>query len=326
MKRPSPADRFAGALLGTFAGDALGRPVEGMTMEAISSKHGRLREMTGPPGKMGRYSDDTQLMICVAESLCEKGRFDGPDLAARFAKDVDPARGYGRGTLQIVKALKGGARWDVPATEVFGEEGSWGNGAAMRVAPVGLFFNKDMAKIKGGAEAQARTTHTHPVAIDAAIVQAAAVALAYNSAGASFVPEDFLDELISLASTKELKKKLARMKVLVKEDIDDPVIVKELGNGIRADASVPTAIYCFLGHPDNLEEAIVHAVNLGGDTDTIAAMAGAAAGARNGGGAIPGRWISNMENDDPKGNNGKGKSYVINLAFKLHKMSSTVGG
>jgi len=297
-----------------------------MTMEAISSKHGRLREMTGPPGKRGRYSDDTQLMICIAESLCEMGRFDGPDMAARIVNDVDPTRGYGRGTLQIVKALKGGARWDVPATQVFGEEGSWGNGAAMRVAPVGLFLNKDMTKLRTVAEAQARITHTHPVAIDAAVVQAAAVALAYSSAGEAFVPDDFLDGLTSLASTEDLKKKLTRMNGLMKDGVDDPVIVKELGNGVRADASVPTAIYCFIRHPDELEEAVVQAVNLGGDTDTIAAMAGAIAGARNGGGVIPGRWISCMENDDAKGNNGKGKSYVINLAFRLHKMSCAEEG
>lgn len=84
-------------------------------------------------------------------------------------------------------------------------------------------------------------------------------------------------------------------------------MVASLGNGIEAFNSVPTAVYCFLRHPYSFEEAVVEAVSLGGDTDTIASMAGAISGAWLGVEAIPEEWEGKLENRD----------YIESLAFKL---------
>jgi poly(ADP-ribose) glycohydrolase ARH3 len=70
---------------------------------------------------------------------------------------------------------------------------------------------------------------------------------------------------------------------------------------------VPAAIYCFLRHPDSFEDAVVEAVSLGGDTDTIASMTGAISGARLGIEAVPGEWVEKLEN----------RNYIEDLALRL---------
>jgi poly(ADP-ribose) glycohydrolase ARH3 len=88
-------------------------------------------------------------------------------------------------------------------------------------------------------------------------------------------------------------------------------VVEVLGNGIEAHESVPAAIYSFLAHPDSFEEAVVFAVRLGGDADTIGAMTGAIVGAYHGASAIPERWLAALENGP------KGRDYVRDLADRL---------
>ncbi|MDH5781336.1 MAG: ADP-ribosylglycohydrolase family protein, partial [Dehalococcoidia bacterium] len=79
------------------------------------------------------------------------------------------------------------------------------------------------------------------------------------------------------------------------------------GNGIEALNSVPTAIYCFLKQPKSYKDSVIYAISLGGDTDTIASMAGAISGAYLGVEAIPQEWRLKLEN----------KAYIEDLAEKL---------
>ena len=101
-------DRFIGALLGTFAGDALGSPYEGWNAPAQSIK------MTS-----GIYTDDTQMMIGIAESLVACGGFDGQDMARRFLENFDPMRGYGSGAFRVMDRLAAGQAWDQAGTLLF---------------------------------------------------------------------------------------------------------------------------------------------------------------------------------------------------------------
>jgi poly(ADP-ribose) glycohydrolase ARH3 len=91
------------------------------------------------------------------------------------------------------------------------------------------------------------------------------------------------------------------------------------GNGIEAQSSVVTAIACFGLTPDSFEQTIANAVLLGGDTDTIAAMAGAVSGAYLGTSALPQKLLAELENE------GKGRDYLIRLAEKLHDQSTKKG-
>ena len=94
------------------------------------------------------------------------------------------------------------------------------------------------------------------------------------------------------------------------------LVAATLGNDISAAGSVPSAIYSVLAHPNSLRDAVVFAVNLGGDTDTLGAMAGAVAGALHGADAIPESWLNALENGD------KGRDYVVRLAEQLYEHGS----
>ena len=89
-------------------------------------------------------------------------------------------------------------------------------------------------------------------------------------------------------------------------------VVETLGNDVRAHTAVPTALYAFLSHSGSFKEAVVYAVSLGGDTDTIGAMTGAIAGAYHGVEAIPRGWLDALENES------KGRDYVLDMAARLY--------
>jgi poly(ADP-ribose) glycohydrolase ARH3 len=258
-----------------------------------------------PSEKIRHYTDDTQMAIGVAETLIECGEIREEELAAAFARNYDPARGYGQGAQRVIEAIIAEEDWRGLARTLF-PGGSLGNGAAMRVAPVGLAFCDDLDAVSAQAELSARPTHVHPLAVDGARMLALAVALATRES--RFVRSDFLGELQRRARTEEFQWQLSTAGQLHAHDT-----ISGFGNGLEAHRSVVTAICCFAGSPDCYAEVIGRAIGQGNDTDTIAAMAGAISGARLGIEAIPSHLVESLEDD------GKGKTYIAELADKLYQ-------
>lgn len=304
---PSMLNCFRGCLLGLAVGDATGAPYEGLDAGMLHQMFGLMQNViAAPPDGTLFYTDDTQMMIGVAEVLLAKGYIEEDALVAAFAENFEADRGYGAGAAQILQtALVGGDWRHLSQTQFPG--GSLGNGAAMRVAPVGLLFHDDLDRVADEAARSARPTHLHPVGIDAARLVALAVALALRGRGRPFDRATFLGELESRAETDELRRQLSDARAMAP---DDPV--SRFGNGIRADRSVITAIACFAADPDDYAAVLAHAIGLGGDTDTIAAMAGAVSGARLGIAAVPRHLLDALE-DGPKG-----REYIGQLAIRLH--------
>ncbi len=304
--------RFTGALMGTFVGDALGAPYEGRYWKWIEKRVQKLGEMM--EGRCGIYTDDTQMMIGIAESLVACGGFDGADMARRFVENFDPMRGYGGGAFQVISNLTAGQPWDQAGVGLFGD-GSYGNGSAMRIAPVGVFCHDDEKKLREFAQLSSTITHTHPLGKQGAMLQAYAVSLAFRYGLSGDLDarkmvrklRDFLQE-----DAHVFRKKLASVEHLLKENPTLDEVIRLLGNGITSFESVTTAIYSFLSHPESFEDAVVYAVGLGGDTDTIGAMTGAIAGAYHSYQKIPSRWLDKLENGT------KGRDYVIQLAKELY--------
>jgi poly(ADP-ribose) glycohydrolase ARH3 len=293
-------DRSCGALLGTFVGDALGMAFEGDPPAAIPL---RLEMVEARLGR-GTYTDDTEMMIVLAESLIEDGFVQPESLARRFLERHDPRRGYGGGTLRVFAHWRDGVPVDVAAGLVFGGQGSAGNGAAMRIAPVGVRFAADPARLLEQARRSAAVTHAHPLGIDGAVAQAAAVAAAVRG-------DDVAAAARQAVETDEMRRQLDTVAELLDEALADPTEVAEaLGNGSTAPKSVPLAVYAAC-RTDDFREAVTFAVRCGGDTDTIAAMAGAIAGARHGRNAIPSSWLDVLEDG------AYGRSYVERLAASL---------
>ena len=281
--------KFVGCLVGSAVGDALGSSFEGSW-----SPEGKLENFSG------RWTDDTHMMIGVAESLIENEGFDGRHMAETFVKNYErePWRGYGPGPPRVFRWIKSGVAWNEAAKRLYGGAGSYGNGAAMRVAPVGLFYHDDLEQLCAVAYGQSQITHTHQLGMEGAALQAYAVALATNADPSSGLdPSAFLSELKDFTRNEVYRQKLERAEELLSET-NKRGVARELGNGVTAHYSVPTAIHSFLRYSDSFEESLVYAISLGGDTDTIGAMTGAISGAYHGAEAIPERWKSKLERRD----------------------------
>ena len=298
--RPSHLnDAVAGALLGTFVGDALGMPYEGMAPTAVPERLDMVEARRG----RGTYTDDTEMMIVLAESLLEHGSVDEERLAQAFVERFDPSRGYGAGTLEVLAGWRRGVPVDTAAQRLFGGEGSLGNGAAMRIAPIAVLFADSPDELQDQAERSARLTHAHPLAVDAATVQAAAVAAALRG-------EDLLAAARATAKQSVMRRQLDRVAALVGSRLGPEHAGDLLGNSALGHESVPTAIFAVASHGE-FEQAVSFAVRCGGDTDTLGAMAGALAGAAFGRTAIPARWLDALENGP------RGRRYVELLADAL---------
>ncbi|MEC4685769.1 MAG: ADP-ribosylglycohydrolase family protein [Nitrospirota bacterium] len=273
--------KFIGSLIGSAIGDSLGAQREGT--------YG-FKEVT-EPGPV--YTDDTAMMIAVAESLIECNGFDGAHMARLFVSSFErePLRGYGAGPPRIFEMIKSGRKWDENPDRELYDGGSFGNGSAMRVAPVGLFYYNDPEKLREISCQSSRITHSHPLGMEGAALQAYAVSLAIRE------ERDFPEKLKEFTRVDIYRKKMDALKELLDKLEDREQVVRELGNGIEAFNSVPTAIFSFLAN-SSFKEALIYAVSLGGDTDTIGAMTGAIAGAWWGIDSIPPEWKENLENRD----------------------------
>ncbi|XP_008058161.1 poly(ADP-ribose) glycohydrolase ARH3 [Carlito syrichta] len=323
--------RFRGCLAGALLGDCVGAVYEAHDTVDLTSVLRHVQSLEPDPGTPGSartealyYTDDTAMARALVQSLLAKEAFDEVDMAHRFAQEYkkDPDRGYGAGVITVFKKLLNPKCRDVyePARAQFNGKGSYGNGGAMRVAGIPLAYSsiKDVQKF---ARLSAQLTHASSLGYNGAILQALAVHLALQGESSS---EHFLEQLLdhmeelegdaqSVSDARELgmeerpySSRLKKIGELLDQDsVTREEVVSELGNGIAAFESVPTAIYCFLRcmEPDpeiptafnSLQRTLIYSISLGGDTDTIATMAGAIAGAYYGMDQVPESWQQSCE-------------------------------
>lgn len=289
-------------MLGLMVGDALGSHYEGQTAEWLGSRYHSARALIDHPEKPWPYTDDTQMMIGVCEALIQDNEIVESTLCDKFVANYDAYRGYGYGARIVLQAMKEGHDYNELARTVF-EGGSFGNGAAMRVAPVGLLFHREQERLAAEAAKSATPTHVHPLGIEGARLLAAAVA--HCVARENFDRTELFELLLASARSPEFHERLS---LAANPDIE----IARLGNGIAALDSVVTAIACFASAPNSFEHVVTSAIFLGGDTDTIAAMAGAVSGAFVGRAGIPEDLIAAVEDHH------KGVTYVAELSQKLH--------
>jgi poly(ADP-ribose) glycohydrolase ARH3 len=199
-------------MLGSALGDAIGElafryPEERRLRAAIAA------------APLLRYTDDTAMAIALAESLIERQDLDPHHLGRIFHRHFnrEPWRGYASGPPIIFQLVeKSGCTYEEAAHHLFDGQGSLGNGAAMRVAPLGLFFHS-APDLYGRAVVSAAVTHAHPLAQDGAAIQAAAVAMAVPLNPHKPFPRDaFLRRLLALARTPQLKERLYLVRSLLK--------------------------------------------------------------------------------------------------------------
>jgi len=310
--------RFVGSLLGCAFGDVLGSAVEMQPRSEILRQHPQLlRNFTAAERSIGFgcYTDDTEMTLALARSIIRSGRVDGADCAASYAEAFTPERGYGRSAIEVLTALQQGADWRSTGTLLFAE-GSFGNGGAMRIAPVGLLYGQfEYPRLYSKVKAAVWMTHSHPEGIDAALLQARAVGL-LASCEAVPEPKHILEQLLWFAPESGLNKQLQQLAALLASGASAEQVVAAFACGVRSADSWPPALWAALRYIDNPEEAIIQAVNLGGDADTIGAMTGALAGALHGDRWFPTRWYEQLENAE------NGRDELIQTAQQLAAISA----
>lgn len=297
--------KFTGSLLGLALGDAIGAPFEG-------SYQGLKPDFRDYLPVVLRYTDDTEMAIGVAESLIDEKGFNADNMAMKFLENYDPFRGYGPGTASILVMLQNGMYWREANRRVF-KDGSFGNGAAMRVAPLGLFFSHDAKLLREAVEEASSITHSHPLGMEGAVILAYAISRVLTMES-EFDKEDFIEGLISFTHSEEYGKKLSVIENLLRTEVKPADIVDILGNSILAVESVPTAIYAFLQYGDVFIKTVEFCISLGGDTDTIGAMAGALSGCLIGERSLPRELVFRLEDGE------KGRQYISRLAEELHNL------
>lgn len=295
-KAISHEDRCVGCLLGTACGDILGALVEGCSAREIRELYGEIRDFAESSRGFGCYTDDTQMTLALATSLVECGRADAAHVSAKYAEFYESWRGYGGAAHRVLRLLAAGGDYRGTGRLQF-PEGSFGNGGAMRIAPVGLAYRHAADEVlREAVEAALLCTHIHPEAIDGAMVQAKVVAIAANSSPETFDPNAVIQILLPMCQTDIMAAKLKALRDGLHHDDEDTFVIGRVGNGIRASEAVAAALWAFLHYWQTPEECVIRAVSFGGDTDTIGSMAGALVGALHGTSWIPARWFDNIEN------------------------------
>lgn len=284
------ADRIQRAhasLRGLAVGDALG------SQFFVPANYPSLQARTVPPGPW-QWTDDTEMACSVLAVLATHGRVDQDALAESFATHHDFDRGYGPAVNRMLRLVREGADWRELAAALFNGQGSWGNGAAMRIAPLGAWYAGDAEQATHQAEISAYTTHQHREAVAGAMAVAAAAALVADPAGPR-EPDRLLAQVVALVPRSAVQAGLRRARDML--DFDDPVTVAAvLGCGRRTSAhdTVPFALWAAASNLASFEQAFWVTAQAGGDVDTTCAIVGGVVAAREAG-APPAEWQGQTE-------------------------------
>ncbi|MBX6311359.1 MAG: ADP-ribosylglycohydrolase family protein [Isosphaeraceae bacterium] len=337
MSPSTRIDRVRGCLLGLAVGDALGAPLEGLSAQQIRAHYGRVvdyvdgaRAWKKKPYRWrmpGLYSDDTQQALVLADCLLHRGRIEPEYLAELYLALATPKgsylgahRGIGRSFRMVLAELEREV-----SPRLTGQM-SAGIGAAMRIAPVGLYFADQPEMIFAAVMAASLMTHRDIRSLAGAMAVACAIRrlvtgensgrspclLFWLAADVAKAEDRIAAEHADLAAIgpylHSISTVLARTEALLEYPRDRALAaLVEEANRHGAEPScrratmgfppacLPTCLYLLLT-TESFEEAVQEVVNLGGDADTTGAIVGALAGAHYGAEAIPVRWLAGLQN------------------------------
>jgi ADP-ribosylglycohydrolase len=252
-----------------------------------------LATRTRPPAPWST-TDDTEMALAIVEVLHARGAVDRDLLALAFARRYlrDPQRGYGGTAHGILRAIGRGEPWRDVAAAVFSGMGSMGNGAAMRVAPIGAYFADDLGRVVAEARASAEPTHAHPDGQAGAIAVAVAAAVAAGGDG-----RRVLEAAVDLTPDGDTRGGLQKALRLRAQGFSAAAAAQVLGSGYNVISSdtVPFALLCASVHLDDFAAAMWTTVSGLGDRDTTCAIAGGVVALAVGRAGLPADWLAARE-------------------------------
>lgn len=281
-----PLTRALCSLEGLSVGDAFGEQFFGWP--ALVEDRIERRALARAPWP---YTDDTEMALSLVAVLAERGIIDQDELAQSFALHYDPGRGYGPAMHGLLPQYGGGGDWRALAPTLFGGRGSFGNGAAMRVAPVGAYFADDLSAVVENAARSAEVTHAHPEAIAGAIATAVAAACACRCRGSAPPGQrEFLELILPYVPDSIVREQIGHAAELPGGSVIRAAAELGTGEQISAQDTVPFVLWCAAKCLDNYEEALWLTVSGLGDRDTTCAMVGGIVAGYTGIEGIPPAW------------------------------------
>ncbi|MGI5403366.1 ADP-ribosylglycohydrolase family protein [Streptomyces sp. CA-135486] len=285
--RDQRLERALDSLRGLSVGDALG------SRFFVPSNYPLVKRCELPPGTW-QWTDDTEMACSVLAVLAAHDRVDQDALARSFAEHYDFDRGYGHAVSRLLRLIGEGGDWRELAAALFKGQGSWGNGSAMRVAPLGAWYAGDPEQATHQAEISSYTTHQHREAVVGAMAVAAAAALVADPAGPP-EPVDLLDGVVALVPRSAVGAGLRRARDMLDYG-DAGTVAAVLGSGRRSSAhdTVPFALWSAARSLGDFESAFWTTAQAGGDVDTTCAITcGVVAAGKSG--QPPADWLEQTE-------------------------------
>jgi ADP-ribosyl-[dinitrogen reductase] hydrolase len=321
---PSPTERFIGCLLGQAIGDALGMPSTGMRPATIEQRFGQIARylpLIDAEGlvasEAGQVSANTELALCLAESLIAANGFVDPQTAGyRFLQVLDGEHGHFLGnttrrTLEIARET-----WEFQ--NGLGGVGTAGVGPAARVAPVALVHSLGRMNVEVFVREVLRSaliTHSAPESINGALGIAWAINLLVRR---ETPPAMLIPEVLSFIDEDDVARNLRNAERLLlarRAAGDDPSALSRIGTSGWVAEAVPAALYLASAYADDFESGVVAAASAGGASDAIGAMV-ALIGAWTGPGVFPEPLIEGVES----------RMYILMAAPALYRVAQRRAG
>lgn len=314
--------KIQGSLFGAAVGDTMGAPTELRTKELIKKRFGgRVQEIIAPPddtfargSEAGMVTDDFSLIYYTVRAILDNGGVIDENSANQallnWASDERYYNKYaGPTTRTAVEKIKG-IHTENPYAFICCDNAKASNGSAMKISPAGLFHPGDLEATVKSAITICRPTHNNNLSIEGACAIAASVSEALKEdsnvytviqaglAGAKMGAEICEGTCAVLAGPSIQKRiNLAIQLALNAKNLDEATteIADLVGSGLHISEAVPAVYGIIIAAKGNLMDAIIAAVNIGSDTDTIASMTGAILGALCGIDAIPEKYCELVE-------------------------------
>jgi len=244
------------------------------------------------PSGTWRWTDDTHMALSIVETLEKHGYIDQDFLAQAFARRFteEPRRGYAGGAIRLLGQIATGGNWRDLSPRLFGN-GSFGNGSAMRVAPIGGYFFNDLKQAAEQAQLSAVVTHAH---IEG---QAGAIAVSVSAAIAANDPfpkgNDFLKEIMPYIPESITKERIQLAMQISSDDLHTARHKLGTGNEVSSQDTVPFCLWCSAHHLDDFEQSLWLTAKGFGDVDTTCAIVGSivSLSAKE----IPALWLNHRE-------------------------------
>ena len=319
---PHVKDRYTGALLGLGIGDALGLPTRGLSRDEIRERFGRvetylpLRDEVGEVVvPAGQFTDNTELAMCLAESLVTSNGFLDPDTAGfRFEQILSSDYHHllgGTTRRALERAAESG---DYQAG--LGGEGTAGAGPAARVAPVAMVHALSNFNAEVFVREVLRSTlitHAHPESVNGALAVAYALRLIVRR---ELPPEVLIGEVLSFIDEDAVARKLRKAARLLEQGRDQYEALEEIGTSGYVAEAVAAGLYLFSRNYGDFTSTVLSAANAGGATSTIGSIAGVLAGAWTGAAQLPPDLVDGLD----------GRMYVLMAAPTVLRVAQLRGG